>query len=155
MKGALPFDFTIQLEPFSIMKYIILLIASYFLFTALCVSIGAVSPTAKDANSFSAIIIVLTILPVFFISTFVTSPETLTYILSYFPPSAPIALMLRGVFGNLPEWEFWLGLADIILASTLIAKLASYLFKNNAIEFNSKINLQKILKNPRTTWKER
>jgi ABC-type Na+ efflux pump permease subunit len=82
------------------------------------------------------------------------STGALTYFLSYFPPSAPIALMLRGVFGNLPTWEFWLGLADIVIFGALAARLATYIFCRNAIEFTPKINFKKLFSNPRKSWKK-
>ena len=145
----LSFDFA------SIAQYMAMLIASYFLFTSLCVIIGVISPTAKDANSYSSFVIIMVILPIFFINVFMpNSTGALTYFLSYFPPSAPIALMLRGVFGNLPTWEFWLGLADIVIFGALAARLATYIFCRNAIEFTPKINFKKLFSNPRKEWKK-
>ena len=139
----------------SIAQYILLLIASYFLFTALSVVVGVISPTAKDANSYSSVMVIAVILPIFFINVFMASGiSTLTYVLSYFPPSAPIALMLRGVFGTLPTWEFFLGLADIVVAGLLVAKLASYIYCKNAIEYTSKINFKRLFGTPRKTWKK-
>ena len=97
----------------------------------------------------------MVILPIFFINVFMPAgTSTLTYALSYFPPSAPIALMLRGVFGNLPSWEFWLGLADIAIFGALIAKLATYIFCRNAIEFTPKINFKQLFGTARKTWKK-
>ncbi len=145
----LSFDFA------SITQYLLLLIVSYFLFTAMSMVIGVISPTAKDANSYSSVIVIMVILPIFFINVFMPAgTSTLTYILSYFPPSAPIALMLRGAFGNLPIWEFWLGLADVAIFGILIARLATYIFCRNAIEFTPKINFKKLFGNPRKTWKK-
>ena len=151
--GALPFDIALQFDAFNIAQYAVLLIASYFLFTAFCVAIGAVSPTAKDANSFSSVIIILTILPLFFINALTGEPQAMAYFLTYFPPSAPITIMFRGVFGNLAPWEFWVGLADIVIVSALVAKLATHLFRRNAIDFTSKVSLKKLFGSPRTTWK--
>lgn len=139
----------------SIAQYMLMLIISYFLFTAMSVIIGVISPTAKDANSYSGVMAIMVILPVFFINVFMPNgTSTLTYVLSYFPPSAPIALMLRGVFGNLPTWEFWLGLADIAVFGLLAARLATYIYCKNAIEFTAKINFKKLFGTPRKSWKK-
>ncbi len=151
---AIPFDITLSFDALSLIKYALFLIASYFLFTSFCVAIGAVSPTAKDANSFSSVIIILVILPIFFIGSFAGTPQAITYILTYFPPSAPIAAMLRAIFGSLPTWEFWLAFADIIIVSALTTKLATYLFQRNAIDFTAKFSLKNLLRSPRTTWKK-
>ena len=153
--NLLPDWLQLSLDFASIAQYALLLICSYFLFTALSVIVGVISPTARDANSYSSVMVITVILPIFFINVFMPAGvSTLTYVLSYFPPSAPIALMLRGVFGNLPTWEFWLGLADIAIFGFLAAKLATYIYCKNAIEFTSKINFKKLFGTPRKQWKK-
>ena len=145
----------LSFNPLNLIQYLSLLIISYFLYTSLCVVIGVISPTAKDANSYSSVMVIAVILPIFFINVFMPSNMTaLTYFLSYFPPSAPISLMLRGVFNNLPTWEFFLGFADILISGLLITKLATYIFCKNAIEFTPKINFKKLFSTPRKTWKK-
>jgi ABC-type Na+ efflux pump permease subunit len=145
----LSFDFA------SIARYALLLVAAYFMFTAMSMIVGVISPTAKDANSYSSVVIITVILPMFFINVFMPSgTSALTYVLSYFPASAPIALMLRGIFNNLPAWEFWLGLADVIIAGLLCALLATRIFCKNAIEFTPKINFKNLFNNPRKNWKK-
>ena len=143
-----------SLDILSILQFLLFLVVSYFLFTAMSVFIGVISPTAKDANSYSSFMVIMVILPIFFINAFMADPSALTYFLSYFPPSAPIAIMLRGVFGTLPAWEFWLSLAEIAIAGMLIMKLDSHIFRKNAIEFTSKINFKKLFSTPRKSWKK-
>ena len=111
----------------SIAQYTLLLLASYFLFTAGCIIIGTMTPTAKDANSFSSVFIIMVILPLFFLGSFVGKDnQFMMYFLTYFPPSAPMSIMLRAIMGSLAEWEFWVGLVDIVIVGALLAKLAIY-----------------------------
>ena len=142
------------LNALSIAQYALLLLASYFLYTAGCIIIGTVTPTAKDASSFSSIFIIMVILPIFFLGSFTGKDnQAMMYFLTYFPPSAPIAIMLRAIMGSLAEWEFWVGLVDITISGALLAKLATYIFCRNAIEFTAKINFKKLLGSPRKLWK--
>lgn len=152
--NLIPADFPIDLNFWTILSSLALLIFSYFLFTSLCVAISTLVPTAKDASSFAGVIIILVILPLFFISSFMSADTAtpLTYILSYFPPSAPIALMFRNLFGTLPLWELFLGLAVIALTSFLVVKFAVFTYTRTAIEFNSRVNLRKLFSSPRTKW---
>ena len=153
--NAIPFDITLKFDALLTAEYVALLLFSYFLFTSLCVVIGSMTSSAKDANSFMSVIIILTILPIFFMSSFTShEPQTFTYFLSYFPPSAPLALMLRGVFNTLPTWELLLGLADIIIFGILFSHLATRIFCRNAIGAGSKIDFKKLFGSPRKTWKE-
>lgn len=153
---AIPIDLSvINLDPASIATYVVLLLMSYLLFTGLCVAIGSASPTAKDANSFSSAIVILTILPLFFINGFMkANPEPMIYFLSYFPPSAPLALMFRGIFNTLPTWELMLGIADITLFGILSIKLSTYIFRRFAVDFTSKVSFKNLFNNPRKTWKK-
>ena len=151
---AIPFNISLTFDATLIAEYLILLLVSYFLFTSLCVVIGTMSSSAKDANSFMSVIIILTILPIFFIGSFATHDiQPFTYFLTYFPPSAPLALMLRGLFGTLPTWELLLGIADVTICGILFSRLATYIFCHNAIATSSKINLKQLLNRPRKTWK--
>lgn len=151
---AIPFHIEITFNPILIVEYIALLLMSYFLFTTLCVTIGTMTSSAKDANSFMSVIIILTILPIFFIGSFANHDvQPFTYFLTYFPPSAPLALMLRGVFCTLPTWELLLGLADITIFGILFSKLATYIFCRNAIASSSKFNIKQLLGGPRKSWK--
>ncbi len=153
--NLLPEWFQLSFDFVSLAQYALLLVCSYFLFTALSVIVGVISPTARDANSYSSVMVITVILPIFFVNVFMPAgTSTLTYVLSYFPPSAPIAMMLRGVFGNLPTWEFWLGLADIAIFGLLAAKLATYIYCKNAIEFTPKVNFKRLFGTARKSWKK-
>jgi ABC-2 type transport system permease protein len=152
--NAIPELITQSLNALSIAQYSLLLLASYFLFTASCVIIGTITPTAKDANSYSSVLIIMVVLPIFFLGSFSgTENQFMMYFLTYFPPSAPIAIMLRAIFGSLAAWEFWVGLADIVIVGALLTKLATHIFCKNAIEFTAKINFKKLLGSPRQSWK--
>lgn len=155
-QGMIPEGITITWDAWTIISTVLLLLVSYFLFTALCITIGTLVPTAKDASSFASVIMILVILPLFFISSFMSeTPSVITYVLSYFPPSAPIALMFRNVFGTLPTWELVLGVVEMIIVSALIIKLAVWIFKRSALEFTAKISLKSLLARPRNSWKDK
>ena len=154
-KDLIPFEFNIDWDPWLIISTIALLLSSYFLFTALCVTVSTLVPTAKDAGSFASIIVILVILPFFFVGDFTSNnPSALAYILSYFPPSAPLALMFRNTFGTLPAWEAILGFIVICISGFLLVKLAVYIFKRTAIEFTARVNLRALLQKPRKNWKK-
>lgn len=147
-QNIIPADIAITFDLYSTISTILLVILSYFLYSAMCIIVGTLVPTAKDAASFSGILMILVILPVLLFSSFMPeTPGLIVYIMSYFPPSAPIALMLRNIFGTLPAWELALGLANLALFSFLSVKLAVFIFRRSAIEFSSRVNLKLLFKN--------
>ena len=147
-------DLEITLDAASVTISLALLLCPYFMFTAFSMLVGTISSTARDANSYASVLMILTILPIIFLNAFsAETPTTLGYVLTYFPPSAPIALMLRNIFGNLATWEMIVGIAEVFIVAILVLRLAAYIFCRNAISFTAKINFKKLLGAPRKEWK--
>lgn len=127
----------IEINPFTIITNIILLLVSYFFFAGACTLVGSLVPTAREASQYIAPIMMSIVLPFFFMNSFITSQPTLiTYLLTYFPFSAPVAMMLRNAVGNLPPLELLLGTAEIALMSILVLTLTVKSFQKNAINFS-------------------
>lgn len=151
-RGVIPAEYTINLDIQSILTYLVLLIASYFLFTAINVLVGTLVSTAKEASSFAGFIVIIMIIPFMMLNVFTEGDNsTLLYILTYFPLSAPLSLMLRAVFNNLPDWELLLGIIDIVLTSFVITRIATRVFCRNAVDFSLKNNFKHFRKT-RKNW---
>lgn len=128
---------SIQLDPWAIISNLLLLVLSYFLFAGACTLTGSLVPTARDASQYIGIAMMGTVMPlIFFQNFFSTDPNIVTYILSYFPLSAPIALMLRNAVGTLPTYELVLGILDLAISSSVILWLTVRSFQKNAINFS-------------------
>jgi len=65
----------------------------------------------------------------------------LLYALTYIPFTAPLSIMLRGIYDSIQNYEILIGIADIAISATIITILAAKIFCKNAIGFNSKLNL--------------
>ncbi len=138
-RGVIPAEYTIDFNLQSILSSLALLISSYFLFTSINVLVGTLVSTAKEATNFAGFIVIIMIIPFVMINIFTTGENsTLSYILSYFPLSAPLSLMLRAIFNNLPSWELALGIADILIFSFIIIRIATHVFCHNAVDFSIK-----------------
>lgn len=128
---------SIQIDPWVITSNLLLLVLSYFLFAGACTLIGSLCPTARDASQYMGIAIMGTIMPFIFFQNFIASdPNIVTYIMSYFPLSAPIALMIRNAVGSLPTFELIIGILDLAISSSVILWLTVRSFQKNAINFS-------------------
>lgn len=128
---------SIQIDPWVITSNLLLLVLSYFLFAGACTLIGSLTPTARDASQYMGIAIMGTIMPFIFFQNFIASdPNIVTYIMSYFPLSAPIALMIRNAVGSLPTFELIIGILDLAISSSVILWLTVRSFQKNAINFS-------------------
>jgi ABC-2 type transport system permease protein len=128
----------VEFNPIAIIGNVALLVFSYFLFTGASTLLGSMMPTAREASQYIGVVIVGVVLPFMLFSEMVsTTPTMIVYILSYFPLSAPVAMMLRNAFGLLPWYEFVFGLIEIGLFSMVTIYLASKSFQKNALNFSS------------------
>lgn len=127
----------IEINPGIVIGNIALLLVSYFLFAGACTLVGSLVPTARDASNYVGVAMIFIIAPLITINSFIGSdPNIATYIMSYFPLTAPIALMLRNAFGNLPTYELIIGIIDLAIASAFILSLTVKSFQKNAINFS-------------------
>lgn len=127
----------IEWQPIPIIENILLLLFSYFVFAGACTFISSLCPTARDASQYIGVVMISVVLPLMLMNNFMSSDaNAVTYVLSYFPLSSPIALMLRNAFGNLPTFEFVIGLIELGLASAGILALTVKSFQKNAINFS-------------------
>jgi len=137
----------LQLEPFSIISSLVLLLTGYFLFVALCLAVGALVPTARDAGTYASVMMIMVIMPLFFIASFMSDkPDAIVYILSYFPFSAPVTMLFRNAMGTLPAWEFALGLVVILVSSVITYYLVVRIFRYSAMEYSAKLSPLELFK---------
>lgn len=127
---------SIEFDPISIITNLVLFAFSVFLTAGCLTYIGTIMPSAKDASQFIGPVIIGVVFPLYFMSAFMaTEPSGIVYFLTYFPLSAPTALMLRTAFGTLTTPEFIIGLAEIIILSIIVIRATVRSFQKNAINF--------------------
>jgi ABC-2 type transport system permease protein len=136
----------VVVDPWTLVVSALLLILSYVLFTGLNVTVGSLVPNAREASGFVSVIMILVVMPLFFISSFMSAtPDFMTYVLSYFPLSAPVALLMRNAFGTLPPIEAAAGIALLAVSSVAIIWLAFRAFRIGTMEYQSKVSLKRLL----------
>ena len=135
----------------TVLTNVLLLLFSYFFYVGASTLVGALVPTARDASQFIGPVIIGIMLPFYFMSMFISGQNSpILYIFSYFPLSAPTALMLRNAFGMLPWHELVIGLVELAICSALVIDLTVKTFQKNAINFSIvKLNLK-----PKKSWKK-
>ena len=139
--SAIPFDWA------RIAVGAILFVVSFLLFTGLLVAIGAATPTAKEANGFFGVVVILLFGPLYAAPLFISSPDQpFVQVLSYFPLTAPIPLLLRNAIGNLEWWQFAISTGILILTTVLIIALAVRVFQYGALEYSRRLKLKDIFR---------
>lgn len=123
----------------------LIFVASFVLFTGVLVLIGASVPTAKEAGGFIGLVMMLIFGPLYAAPLFISQPDSLlVQILSIFPFTAPIPLLLRNAVGNLHPWEVLAAITVIVLAAIIVLNLAVRVFRYGALEYSRKLSLKEV-----------
>jgi hypothetical protein len=73
---------------------------------------------------------------------------------TFFPPSAPLAVMFRSIFNTISPLQTWLAVAEILIIGTLVIIGATKIYCKNAVNYTPKVNFKKLLTAPRKSWKK-
>jgi ABC-2 type transport system permease protein len=135
----------IPLDPLSITLGVVIFMVSFLMYTGILMTIGAAMPTAKEANSFFGAAIAFTFAPLYAAPLFISSPDSpLVQVLSYFPLTSPLPLLLRNAAGNLSLNEALIGIALLILTTTIAIRIGVRIFKYGALEYSRKLSAKEV-----------
>ncbi len=119
--------------------------ASFLLFTGLLFAIGAAVPTAKEANSFFGFVMVMIFGPLYAFTLFISSPDSpIVRVLSLFPFTAPIPLMLRNAIGNISYSEALLSIGILLVTAVIVMYIAVKVFRYGALEYSRRLSIGEI-----------
>lgn len=120
----------------------------YLLFAAIFVSIGATMEDAQSGSSFQGIILIIPMIPFFFLSPLIANPSgTIAIFGSYFPLSSPGVMLLRlSLIPNLPLWEILISGFILLLTTVLVMRLAGKLFKTAILMYGKNATFGEIIK---------
>jgi len=139
----IPFELIIDWNPAIILSSLALLVLSYVFFAGASVAVGSLVPTAKELAPYASVFMIAVMVPLFSIVSFIApEPDIIVYVLTYFPFTAPVALMIRNAFGTLPLHELLLGIGLLTLWSTVSIKLAAIIFRRSAMNFTSALSIK-------------
>ncbi|MBR3414999.1 ABC transporter permease [Candidatus Saccharibacteria bacterium] len=128
----------IEVDGLSITLGIILFVVSSIFYAGTCTFVGSLTSTAKDASSFIGPAIIMMVIPLYFMQMFMMSdPNFAVQFMTYFPFTAPIALMLRSGFGTISTPEYIIGIIVVAVSAVIMIRLAVRTFQKNAINFGS------------------
>lgn len=113
------------------------LLIGFMIFAAFMIGIGALAPNYKDAQQYSSIFIIGSILPIYVMQIILEDIHgTLAVFLYYFPLTSPLVLVTRFCLGNLPLWEVIAGFGVLIICTLISIFLAARFFRLGCLIYN-------------------
>jgi len=135
----------IPFDPIRILIGAVIFMMSFLMFTGILVAIGAATPTAKEASGFFGVVMLFIFGPLYAVTLFFSSPDaTIVKVLSFFPLTAPIPLMLRNAVGNLSAGEAILGILILTVSAIVALAVSIRLFRYGALEYSKRLSLKTI-----------
>ena len=118
----------------------------YMMYAAQLAGVGALAPNASESRSVT-IFLMLPLIIGYTLSTNISAApySVLAYILSYFPLTAPIAMVGRMAAVNLPAWEPPLSALSQFIGVLIIIRVFGRLFSANLMLSGQPLNLKRFV----------
>jgi ABC-2 type transport system permease protein len=127
-------------------------ILGYLLFAVLMAGVGAISPTARDGQSMSTLFTLAGIAPLWFMAFIIENPDHLiSQILTIFPITAPVTIMIRLGLTQIPLWEIAVSISVMLLAIIGCFFLAAKLFRTYLLMYGKRPGFKDIMRSFRST----
>jgi ABC-2 type transport system permease protein len=127
--------FPIDLTIIAILYFLL----GYSLIASLMAGIGAVVGSEQESRQYAGVFSIMFAIPYFFIVSFVTNPNgTIPVVLSMFPFTAPMAMVMRSGLAGVPTWQIVLSTAILVLTIILFVWAAARLFRWGLLLYGKK-----------------
>lgn len=151
---GIPADFALSdyvsklvIDPQLMLFGAIILTGSVLLYSGILVAFGAVMPTAKEANSWLSVILLLMIIPLYFISALISDPHSfISQFITFFPFTAPISALIRNSAGSLNITESIIISIELLILGIIFVKLAVLLFRKGSTSYSDRLSLKRFFK---------
>jgi len=109
---------------------IVFFILGYAVYASLMAGVGALVPNLRESSQLTTIVIMPMIIPLIFISSLITTPDSpLATFLSLFPLSSPVSMMTRLSATTVPFWQIGLSVVLLVATAILLVRTSATLFR--------------------------
>ena len=145
------FFITIQLPANFLVLAVVYFILGYLLFAVLSAGVGAISPNAHEGQQLAMIYTLLAFVPLWFISLLLIFPNSPIWtVLTIFPVTAPVAVMLRLGVSDIAAWELAVSIAVLVLSIIGVLSLAIRVFRTYLLMYGKRPKLGEIIRSLRS-----
>jgi ABC-2 type transport system permease protein len=130
-----------------ILILIVLLLPSFVMIAALMAAIGATMTEMREAQQISGMFSISTTIPFYVSSMIMMNPNgTLATVLSFFPLTSPITILMRMGFAVVPTWQIVINIALLVVFAVLAIWFAGRAFRMGMLQYGKKLSLKEIFR---------
>ncbi|MDR3642534.1 MAG: ABC transporter permease [Candidatus Doudnabacteria bacterium] len=139
---------SIPINPVTVTFAALFFVVGMVMYIGFVVGLGAMFPGGNDASRFMGIAIIWNFIPLYAITSVISSPHALVVtVFTYFPLTAPSTVLLRNAVGSLSIGESLGALAVLILSACLAIWFAVKAFRYGGMEYGRRVGLKELLRN--------
>ncbi len=139
---------SIPINPIAVMFAALFFIVGLVMYIGFVVGLGALFPGGNDASRFMGIAIIWNFVPIYAITSVISSPHALVVtVFTYFPLTAPTTTLLRNAVGSLSVGEAFAALAVLILSACVSVWFAVRAFRYGSMEYGRRVGLKELIRN--------
>lgn len=108
---------------------VVFFLLGYAVYASLMAGLGALVPNMREASQATIVVIFPLIIPIFLLSILINDPNgMLAVILSIFPLTSPVTMMLRLSAINVPLWQTVLAAVLLLATAMVVIRLVARMF---------------------------
>jgi ABC-2 type transport system permease protein len=120
------------------------ILLGYYLYAVLMAGVGALAPNMRESSQITFLFILPMIVPLMFVSVFSQTPNgAFPVLLSYFPLTSPLAMMMRYSVVRVPIWEMLLSAVVLGMTAYGCMRLIAGLFRADVLLSANSFNLKR------------
>jgi ABC-2 type transport system permease protein len=134
--GTLNLPREFSLPPGLLIGWLVFFLLGYALYASLMAGVGALAPNLKEANQAIGLIMlpmaigyILSILP----PTIEAPHDVLALALSFFPLTAPFAMVMRLVIGDVPAWQVLVSAGLLVVSIVIVVRGVARAFRAQSL----------------------
>ncbi len=136
---------TARIDPGFIALALVLSVLQYLLLGSFMAAIGSVVVDVKQGQAWSSPVTLVSMVPLFFFALIVFDPNSIiAVILSLFPLTAPLALLLRYNMTAVPAWQIVAAIGLLALSVAGAMWLAARIFRIGMLRYGQAVKIGEI-----------
>jgi len=142
---------TIQIPTNFLVLAVVYFILGYLLFAVISAGIGAVSSNSREGQQLVGLLTVPACIPLWFMSLLMFFPDNPVWVvLTIFPLTAPVEVMVRLGVSDIPAWQLGTSIAVLVLSIIGVLLLTTRIFRTYLLMYGKRPTFREILRNLRS-----
>ena len=141
---------TLQIPGNFLLLGIVYFILGYLLFAVLMAGVGSISPTAREGQQLSALFTLSALIPLWLSALIMLNPGHIAaQVLTIFPTTAPITVMIRMGLTDIPAWELAASITLLIASIIGALVLSAKVFRTYLLMYGKRPRVREIIRSLR------